>query len=355
MRVYQVGGSVRDLVLGRPCSDRDWVVVGARPEKLLALGFRQVGADFPVFLHPETGEEYALARSARCAGRGQPAELWDAESVTLEEDLSRRDLTINAMAMDSGMEIVDPFGGQRDIALRCLRHVGDAFAEDPLRVLRVLRFHASFGPEWHIHADTWRLMSELVAGGMADQLPPERIWKETAKALSAGFPGMFLDGLRRLGLHLRPSFQAYQDLQPLPGELAADVGLAARFALAFGSPRHARPFQGIPAEMLRVGLLWAQAREASWLETPQADAAAVLTFLGQAGLFKEGSLFDDIVAAAKASGRNTAVLEEAAWKAFTVDTRAITGALPAGPAVGQAIREARLAAIRASCGKAQHA
>lgn len=349
MRIFQVGGAVRDRLLGRPCVDVDWVVVGAKPEDLLARGFRQVGADFPVFLHPTTKEEFALARQERKAGHGHRAFLFDTENVTLEEDLSRRDLTINAMAMGSDSQLVDPFHGQQDLRDRCLRHVSEAFAEDPLRILRVLRFRASLGPAWHIHPDTVALMQQMVAAGEADHLTPERIWKETAKALLAPHPELFLGGLRAFGLLKRPPFAAYREARDRFPSLAPGAvhgpSLATRFALAFASLSHSKPFAGIPADVLRVSEHWAGALQERWLCEPHQDVASVLAFFTRVGLFKAGSCFDDVVAAARAVGVDTRPLEAAARRALAVDTQAITQGMPPGPAVGKAIQQARLAAV----------
>jgi tRNA nucleotidyltransferase/poly(A) polymerase len=184
MKTYLVGGAVRDGLLGRPVSDRDYVVVGASPDELLALGFKQVGASFPVFLHPETQEEYALARTERKTGDGYHGfKAYFGEDVSLEEDLKRRDLTINAMAQDLETgEIIDPYGGQKDLKDGVLRHVSEAFAEDPLRVLRVARFAAklSFGVHW----STIKLMSTLVKNGEMKHLTKERVWKELERGLA---------------------------------------------------------------------------------------------------------------------------------------------------------------------------
>ena len=184
MRVYLVGGAVRDHLLGHPYHEKDYVVVGATPEQLIALGYQPVGKDFPVFLHPKTKEEYALARTERKSGHGYHGfEFHTDVSVTLEEDLIRRDLTINAMAMDDDGNIYDPYKGQQDLADRVLRHVSDAFVEDPLRVLRIARFAArykSFG--FSIAAETLALMQQLAESGELEALTPERVWKETARA-----------------------------------------------------------------------------------------------------------------------------------------------------------------------------
>lgn len=198
MEIYLVGGAVRDQLLGLPGGDRDYVVVGATPAHMLEQGFKQVGRDFPVFLHPQTGEEYALARTERKTGRGHAGFAVHASpEVTLEQDLQRRDFTINAIARDAAGGLHDPFGGVRDIERRVLRHVSDAFAEDPLRVLRAARFMARLAPlGFHIAAPTLVLMQQMVAGGELADLVPERVWQELVRALRSAQPSAFLRTLR---------------------------------------------------------------------------------------------------------------------------------------------------------------
>ena len=198
MKIYRVGGSVRDELLGLPVVDRDWLVVGATPDAMTARGFKAVGRDFPVFLHPDTHEEYALARTERKSGRGHQGFEFHADpSVTIEEDLARRDLTINAMARDESGTLVDPYGGVEDLASRTLRHVSPAFAEDPLRVLRVARFAARFG--FDVAAETEALMRDIVDSGELGELSPERIWREFALGVMAPMPSRMLAVLRRCG------------------------------------------------------------------------------------------------------------------------------------------------------------
>ena len=194
MRTYLVGGAVRDALLGLPPGDRDYVVVGETQDAMLARGFKPVGRDFPVFLHPQTGEEYALARTERKSGRGYRGFVVDADpSVTLEEDLGRRDFTINAIAQAADGSLVDPFGGQRDIQARVLRHVGPAFLEDPLRVLRAARFMARFAAlGFSIAPQTLQLMRTMAASGELSALVPERVWQELARALASTRPSAFL-------------------------------------------------------------------------------------------------------------------------------------------------------------------
>ncbi|MFJ4145607.1 multifunctional CCA addition/repair protein [Pseudomonas sp. NPDC089734] len=208
MQIYKVGGAVRDRLLGRPVTDIDWVVVGATSDEMLVKGYRPVGADFPVFLHPLTGEEYALARTERKSGVGYGGFIFQASpEVTLEQDLIRRDLTINAIAEDKDGNLTDPYGGQHDIDARILRHVSPAFAEDPLRVLRVARFaarYASLG--FSVAPETLALMRQLSESGELKALTPERSWKEISRALMEDQPQVFIQVLHECG--------ALQELMP---------------------------------------------------------------------------------------------------------------------------------------------
>lgn len=201
MQCYLVGGAVRDKLLGFPHDEHDWVVVGATPDEMLRAGFRPVGRDFPVFLHPQTHEEYALARIERKSGRGYHGfTFYSSPDVTLEQDLARRDLTINAMAEDEHGQLFDPYGGRRDLQLKLLRHVSPAFAEDPLRVLRVARFAARYHHlGFRLAGETLALMQSIVAAGEIEHLVAERIWKETERALQERDPAVYFDVLRRCG------------------------------------------------------------------------------------------------------------------------------------------------------------
>jgi tRNA nucleotidyltransferase (CCA-adding enzyme) len=199
MKTYVVGGAVRDELLGRPVQDRDWVVVGATPDEMVARGFRPVGKDFPVFLHPDTQEEYALARTERKTAPGYHGFVFHTSpDVTLEDDLVRRDLTINAMARADDGTIVDPYGGQRDLRNRVFRHVSEAFAEDPVRILRVARFAARF-PEFRVAETTNMLMRAMVDAGEVDALVPERVWQEIARGLMEQKPSRMFEVLRDCG------------------------------------------------------------------------------------------------------------------------------------------------------------
>ncbi|PHM59911.1 multifunctional CCA addition/repair protein [Xenorhabdus sp. KK7.4] len=201
MKVYLVGGAVRDQLLNLPITERDWVVVGGSPEELLSQGYQQVGKDFPVFLHPKTHEEYALARTERKSGQGYTGfTCYAAPDVTLEEDLLRRDLTINAIAQTAEGELIDPYQGTEDLKNRILRHVSAAFAEDPLRVLRLARFAARFAHlDFTIATETQALITEMTASGELSSLTPERVWRETEKALASQSPQVYFQVLRNCG------------------------------------------------------------------------------------------------------------------------------------------------------------
>jgi tRNA nucleotidyltransferase (CCA-adding enzyme) len=199
MQVYCVGGAVRDELLGRTVKDHDYVVVGATPEQMTALGYRPVGKDFPVFLHPKTQEEYALARTERKTAKGYKGfQVYAAPEVTLEQDLARRDLTINAIARDSEGALIDPYRGVDDLKDRILRHVGPAFVEDPVRILRLARFAARFA-DFTVAEETLALMREMVENGEVDALIPERVWQELAKGLMEARPSRMFEVLRQCG------------------------------------------------------------------------------------------------------------------------------------------------------------
>ena len=210
MQIYMVGGAVRDRLLGLPVQDHDWVVVGATPEQMVAQGYLPVGKDFPVFLHPDSREEYALARTERKSGRGYKGfTVFTSPDVTLEEDLARRDLTINSIAacadwtsaggkLGSKVDLIDPFGGQRDLQAKVLRHVTDAFREDPVRILRLARFAARFH-DFSIAPETGALLREMVADGEADHLVPERVWQELSRGLMEAHPARMFEVLRECG------------------------------------------------------------------------------------------------------------------------------------------------------------
>lgn len=234
LKVYVVGGAVRDELLGQPAGDRDWVVVGSTPEEMAARGFLPVGGDFPVFLHPVSKEEYALARTERKSGRGYKGFTFHTgPDVTLEDDLRRRDLTVNAIARAPDGSLVDPWSGRRDIEQKVLRHVGEAFAEDPVRLLRLARFAARFGA-FSIAPETMSLCRRLVDEGEVDALVPERVWREVAKGLQTGSPARMFQVLQQAGALQRVMPGLVFD-EEIAGQLqcAVDAGLALpqRFAL----------------------------------------------------------------------------------------------------------------------------
>ena len=217
MEIYTVGGAVRDELLGLPVKDRDFVVVGATPEQMLARNFKPVGKDFPVFLHPDTHEEYALARTERKTAPGYRGFVFHTDpSVTLEQDLVRRDLTINAMARDSAGRLIDPHGGQRDVEARMLRHVSEAFAEDPVRILRLARFAARF-EGFEVAAETARLCQRMVRAGEVDALVAERVWQELSRGLMAARPWRMFEVLNDCGALARL-------LPELVGDFTTDCG-----------------------------------------------------------------------------------------------------------------------------------
>ena len=236
MKVYAVGGSVRDELLGLPVADRDWVVVGATPAEMQQRGFRAVGSDFPVFLHPETHEEYALARTERKTAPGYKGFTFHASpEVSLEDDLRRRDLTINAIARGEDGALVDPYGGAEDLRRGILRHVGEAFVEDPVRILRVSRFAARFG--FAVAEETLELMRRMVRSGEADHLVPERVWQEIARGLQEPRPARMIEVLRECGALSRvlpevEALAAQDGAHHLPARLQASTAFAlpVRFA-----------------------------------------------------------------------------------------------------------------------------
>ncbi|RKR06592.1 tRNA nucleotidyltransferase (CCA-adding enzyme) [Kushneria sinocarnis] len=278
LEMYCVGGAVRDARLGIDSVDRDWVVVGATVERMLARGFRQVGRDFPVFLHPESHEEYALARTERKSGRGYTGfEVHADPGVTLEEDLRRRDLTLNAMACSVQGELIDPFGGAADCDAGCLRHVSEAFVEDPLRVLRTARFLARFAPRGFFIAEATRaLMLSMVARGEMRDLVAERVWQETARALAEASPEAYFMALHECGAlsELMPALADHETLAI--GRLAAGAPPAdamQRFAL-FTSVLEEATLETL-CEALRVPNGWREeavllVRSLAWLERAEA-------------------------------------------------------------------------------------
>jgi len=401
MRTYLVGGAVRDRLLQRPVSDHDHVVVGATPDDLLALGYKPVGKDFPVFLHPDTAEEYALARTERKTGPGYHGFAVHADpTVTLEQDLERRDLTINAIAMDEAGGLVDPFGGARDLQQRVLRHVSPAFVEDPVRLLRVARFAARFAPLGFTVADeTMALMRRMVREGEVDHLVPERVWQETRRALGEARPSAFLQVLRAsgalavlfpeidalYGVPQRPEFHPEVDTgihlemvldmaariapgNDLVGFCALTHDLGKALTPAHVLPRHigheqagVEPLRRLAAR-LRVPTEYAALAEQVCREHLNAHRAfelkpaTVLRLLAALDALRRPERLDVFLAACEADKRGRLGQEHADYPqaAYLRAARAAAAAIGAGafvaqglqgPAVGAAMEKARIAAI----------
>jgi tRNA nucleotidyltransferase (CCA-adding enzyme) len=402
-RIYLVGGAVRDGLLGRAPGDRDFVVVGATPAAMLAQGYKPVGKDFPVFLHPTTGEEYALARTERKTGPGYHGfSFHAAPDVTLEDDLVRRDLTINAMARDEAGALVDPYGGAKDLRERVLRHVSPAFAEDPVRILRIARFLARFAPLGFRIADTTlALMRRMVADGEAAHLVPERVWAETRKALAEPAPSAFVRALRECGAlavllpevdalygvpqsaehhpeidcgaHLELVLEQAAQLAPgddLAGFCALTHDLGKALTPAAELPRHiAHEQRGLAplaalCERLKVPTEHAQLAALTCrhhLDAHRAlelKPATVLALLEAFDAFRRPARLDTflVVCTADKRGRlqhehdtypQADFLRAAREAAAAVTAQPFLDAGLHGPAIGDAVRQARIAAIKA--------
>jgi tRNA nucleotidyltransferase (CCA-adding enzyme) len=402
MQVYLVGGAVRDALLGLPVRERDWVVVGATPEQLLQRGYKRVGRDFPVFLHPETHEEYALARVERKTGPGYRGfDVLSSPDVTLEDDLRRRDLTINAMAEDEHGTLVDPVGGRADLERRSLRHVSEAFVEDPVRILRVARFAARFAAlGFSVAPETLALMRHMVASGEAAALVPERVWQETARALAGDSPQVYFAVLREAqalavvfpelerlwgvpqparwhpeidtGVHVLMVLAAEARLSPLPrvrfAALMHDLGKGETPPSEW--PRHTGHEQRsqrlveslaarlrIPNDFRELAVLVARYHGLCH-RALELRPATLLEFLETADAFRRPERFEEFLLACEADMRGRTGFEDrdypqGAWlRAALVGARAVQ--LPAGArshadgaAVGAELRELRLAALAA--------
>ncbi len=360
MKAYVVGGAVRDELLGLPVADRDWVVVGATPEAMTAQGYQPVGRDFPVFLHPRTHEEYALARTERKSGRGYHGfTIHASPEVTLEEDLRRRDLTINAMARDEFGALIDPFGGERDLRAGVLRHVSEAFAEDPVRILRVARFAARFA--FQVAGETRVLLRRMVESGEADHLVAERVWQEFARGLSESRPVAMLALLEDCGLlpRLLPGVALDAALDAtLARASAAKVSLAVRFALLLWRLDEA-PAKEI-CERLRVpnevrDLALIAVRHSSALRAAcDAPPAALLRLLKGADAFRRRERFLELLSAYRLAEPGdeatlgTRRLLRALEAAEAVDAGAIAGGAPSPGEIAVRIDLAREQAIAAA-------
>lgn len=301
MQTYLVGGAVRDKLLGREPKDRDYVIVGATGDDviyMLGLGYQQVGADFPVFLHPETGEEYALARVERKTGPGYHGFDVSADSsVTIEEDLARRDLTINSMAMDENGLLIDPFSGLMDLHNHILRHTTDAFAEDPLRVLRLARFAARFDG-WTVAPATYELCKKIGAAGELNHLTVERVWVEMEKAFSEKAPHRFFEVLKEADAlaycdSLRQMFASYTDHRPACAKALACVPVEQRLYVAIGVLSDCNP--GVLGGPVRASECW---RNVGALMNSTKDSTGLLAVLKQARAIQNGVQFSDLVMAA---------------------------------------------------------
>jgi tRNA nucleotidyltransferase (CCA-adding enzyme) len=343
VKVYLVGGAVRDELLGLPVKERDYVVVGSTPEEMERLGYKPVGKDFPVFLHPTTHEEYALARTERKSGRGYKGfTVHAAPDVTLEDDLRRRDLTINAIAKDEQGRLIDPFGGKKDLERKILRHVSDAFAEDPVRILRVARFAARFG--FDVAPETMALMKRMVESGETDYLVPERVWQEFSKGLLEREPLPMFEVLDACGLR--------QKLLPEIASIGKLEGtLAQRFA------RLAWPLKEsevealcdrlkVPGEVRELALLACRnhvALRASRLATPE----ALLELLKRTDAFRRPERFQDLLAVARRDEPviDTSRLEKALTAAAAVDAGTIAKKASSPQEIPRLIDVARIDAI----------
>ena len=374
MKTYIVGGAVRDALLGMPVQDRDWVVVGATPEDMLAQGFRPVGKDFPVFLHPHTQEEYALARTERKSAPGYRGFVFHTSpDVTLEQDLVRRDLTINAMARADDGSVVDPFGGQRDIQDKVFRHVSDAFLEDPVRILRLARFAARF-PDFTVAPETVELMRSMVAQGEVDALVAERVWQELARGLMEQRPSRMFAVLRECGALVRilPELeQLFVDGADERGEaamLALDygavhgVGLCERFAALAHAMTPLPPLcerLKVPNECRDLAVM--TARELATLErADRLDADALVALFGRCDALRKPQRFEQMLQACACIARSPECahavrLRAALAAARAVDAGAIAATCEAQPArIPAAVLAARVAAVQVAIQEIEH-
>jgi len=345
VKTYVVGGAVRDELLGLPVKDRDHVVVGATPEEMVHVGFKPVGKDFPVFLHPQTHEEYALARTERKSGRGYKGfNVYAAPDVTLEDDLRRRDLTINAIAKAEDGSLIDPFGGAKDLKSRILRHVSEAFGEDPVRILRVARFAARF--DFKVAEETMALMRTMVESGETDYLVPERVWQEFAKGLMAEHPERMFEVLEACGLRERLLPELETQPEVMSGPLAVRFALLA-WSLAEDEVETLCRRLRAPNEPRELALLVSRNREA--LEAvARASPEKILELLKAADAFRRPERFAELLEVARlaAHGTDFARLERARAAAAAVDAGAIA-AKGSGADIAKLVDEARLQAIAA--------
>jgi len=400
MICYLVGGAVRDTLLGRPVTEKDWVVIGETPESMLNLGFRPVGKDFPVFLHPKTKEEYALARTERKTAPGYKGfSVHAAPDVTLEQDLLRRDLTINAMAMTPEGQLVDPYGGQRDLEQRLFRHISPAFAEDPVRILRIARFAARYAQlGFNVAAETRGLMQDMVNNGEVDHLVPERVWAELVKALNEPTPAAFFHTLRDCDAQARilPELENLFGVpQPERYHPEIDTGIHSLLSLeqaALLSPKtevrfaalvhdlgkalspkehwphhHGHERNGLPVlEQLCSRLRVPNAFKTLALQVmhyhthshrvSELRASTLTDMLANLGAYKANNSLDDFLLACEADAKGRTGLEHtpypqadfikrAAIAAANVDTRPVLQSGLKGEKIGEAIRRLRIQAV----------
>jgi len=342
VKVYLVGGAVRDELLGLPVRERDYVVVGATPDEMVKLGYKPVGKDFPVFLHPETHEEYALARTERKSGKGYKGfTVYASPEVTLEEDLKRRDLTINAMAKAENGALVDPFGGKKDLEQGVLRHVSEAFAEDPVRILRLARFAARFG--FNVHPQTMELVRRMVESGEADHLVPERVWQEFARGLAEPHPERMFEVLERSGLRRK----AFAELKAWPKQFKGSVPV--RFA-HLTWPLEPEEIETLCARVRAPNevrdLAITAARNRNNLRAPSAES--LLQLLKGTDAFRRPERFAELLEAARLAepGLDTARLQQALQAASAVDAGAIASKAASPQDIGRMVDAARLEALR---------
>ncbi|RZQ57271.1 hypothetical protein CWI82_08425 [Pseudidiomarina tainanensis] len=364
MEVYLVGGAVRDQLLGKFVHERDYVVVGARPEDMLAQGFRQVGKDFPVFLHPQTGEEYALARTERKSGAGYTGfTIYAAPDVTLEDDLIRRDLTINAIAQSADGKLIDPYGGVNDLKAKTLRHVSSAFAEDPLRILRVARFAARFASDgFTVASDTLQLMRKISHSGELKTLAAERVWRETEKAMATGSPHVFWQVLQQSEA-FEPWYHELKsniNINQLKSYIA-EVETAATPSLAWALSCYSLSVTELAKlhERLKVPNNYADiamaARKLNWKKTEKVDASWAFHAISKVDGWRRPNIVHELLFIWQALGMVQADIERV-QRAFAQAQQVKAGDVIAtaqqngnelkGPAIGEAVSAARLTAMR---------
>ncbi|MBC5764879.1 multifunctional CCA tRNA nucleotidyl transferase/2'3'-cyclic phosphodiesterase/2'nucleotidase/phosphatase [Ramlibacter albus] len=360
MQTYMVGGAVRDALLGLPVNDHDWVVVGATPQEMILAGYLPVGKDFPVFLHPQTREEYALARTERKTARGYHGFQFHAEpDVTLEQDLARRDLTINAIAQGEDGVLVDPFHGRADLKKKVLRHVTDAFREDPVRILRVARFAARFH-DFTIAPETLALMREMVDNGEVDALVAERVWQELARGLMERHPSRMFAALRDCGALERLLAEVAARWRPRLAQQvdrSAERGTAlpVRFAcLVHGVPQHDLRALcerlRVPNECRELGEVVAR-EHAHVLAGGKSAAPEVLKLLERCDAIRKPQRFGEVLAACECiePGFDRSRLERALAAALAVPTHEIAAEAQRqgvkGPGIGERVHHAREAAV----------